>query len=340
MKLGIFGAGMIVHDFLSMYQQVDDLKIVYICATPQEEEKLKELCVQYNIPKYYIDIDKAFSDSDADTCYIGVPNYLHYTFVKKALYVDRHVICEKPLTSNIKEANELADIAKKRGKILVEGVSTYYFPNMSHIKSLIPTLGDIKLVVINFSSYSTRYDRFKNGEMPPACSKKIRDRRSWRMFQMFKIGKLAEVFMENRWLICQILFAGYTVVLAVMDIKWKQLSLPVLLSGAFLTAAGLFCGREVSMILLAAGAGTGVIFLIISKVTDESFGYGDSILILFMGGFLGFWNILTVLLTAFSGAALFAAFMLIRKKFHRKSAFPFVPFLTLSYIGGMAVGMY
>lgn len=168
MKLGIFGAGMIVHDFLSMYQQVDDLKIVYICATPQEEEKLKELCVQYNIPKYYIDIDKAFSDSDADTCYIGVPNYLHYTFVKKALYVDRHVICEKPLTSNIKEANELADIAKKRGKILVEGVSTYYFPNMSHIKSLIPTLGDIKLVVINFSSYSTRYDRFKNGEMPPA----------------------------------------------------------------------------------------------------------------------------------------------------------------------------
>ena len=160
------------------------------------------------------------------------------------------------------------------------------------------------------------------------------------MLQMCKIGKLAEVFVENRWLICQILFAGYTVVLAVMDIKWKQLSLPVLLSGAFLTAAGLFCGREVSMILLAAGAGTGVIFLIISKITDESFGYGDSILILFMGGFLGFWNILTVLLTAFSGAALFAAFMLIRKKFHRKSSFPFVPFLTLSYIGGMAVGMY
>ena len=91
------------------------------------------------------------------------------------------------------------------------------------------------------------------------------------MFQMFKIGKLAEVFVENRWLICQILFAGYTVVLAVMDIKWKQLSLPVLLSGAFLTAAGLFCGREDSMILLAAGAGTGVIFLIISKITDESF---------------------------------------------------------------------
>ena len=91
---------------------------------------------------------------------------------------------------------------------------------------------------------------------------------------------------------------------------------------------------------MAAGAGTGIVFLIISKVTDESFGYGDSILILIMGGFLGFWNILTVLLTAFSMAALFSSFMLIRKKFHRKSAFPFVPFLTASYIGGMIVGMY
>lgn len=160
------------------------------------------------------------------------------------------------------------------------------------------------------------------------------------MFQMFKIEKMAEIFMENRWLLCQILFAGYMIVLAVMDIKWKKLSLPVLLSGVFPIAAGLFCGREVPGILMAAGAGTGIIFLIISKVTDESFGYGDSILILIMGGFLGFWNILTVLLTAFSMAALFSSFMLIRKKFHRKSAFPFVPFLTASYIGGMIVGMY
>ena len=157
---------------------------------------------------------------------------------------------------------------------------------------------------------------------------------------MFRIEKVAEAFIENRWLLCQILFAGYMIVLAVMDIKWKKLSLPVLLSGVFLIVAGLLCGREVPGILLAAGAGTGIVFLIISKVTNESFGYGDSILILLMGGFLGFWNILTVLLTAFSMAALFAVFMLIRKKFHRKSAFPFVPFLTISYIGGMAVGMF
>ena len=59
-----------------------------------------------------------------------------------------------------------------------------------------------------------------------------------------------------------------------------------------------------------------------------------------MGGFLGFWNILSLLVAAFSIAALFSIFMLVRKKFHKKSAFPFVPFLTAAYIGGMIIGAY
>lgn len=151
---------------------------------------------------------------------------------------------------------------------------------------------------------------------------------------------MAEMFSDYKWLICQTVFAGYMIVLAVMDIRWKKLSLMILLSGTVPLAAGFLCDREIHIILLAAGAAVGVIFLIISRVTEDSFGYGDSILIMIMGGFLGFWNILSLLTTAFSMAALFSIFMLIRKRFHRKSAFPFVPFLTAAYIGGMFFGIY
>ena len=151
---------------------------------------------------------------------------------------------------------------------------------------------------------------------------------------------MAEMFSDYKWLICQTVFAGYMIVLAVMDIRWKKLSLMILLSGTVPLAAGFLCDREIHIILLAAGAAVGVIFLIISRVTEVSFGYGDSILIMIMGGFLGFWNILSLLTAAFSMAALFSIFMLIRKRFHRKSAFPFVPFLTAAYIGGMFFGIY
>ncbi len=165
------------------------------------------------------------------------------------------------------------------------------------------------------------------------------------MFQMFGTAAIEAVHVAEKisdcgWLICQIIFAGYMIVLAVMDIRWRKLSLIVLLSGVLPLAAGFLCEREIHIILLAAGAAVGVIFVIISRVTEDSFGYGDSILIVITGGFLGFWNILSLLAAAFSMAALFSIFMLIRKKFHRKSSFPFVPFLTAAYIGGMLFGIY
>lgn len=164
------------------------------------------------------------------------------------------------------------------------------------------------------------------------------------MFQVFGTQRMNEMIMdfimENRWTLCQLLFAVYMIILMLMDIKWKKLSLAALMSGFILLAAGFLCGRNIHVMLLAAGAGVGIVFMVVSRVTEEAFGYGDSILILIMGGFLGFWNILFLLVTAFSMAALFSIFMLLRKKFHRKSAFPFVPFLTAAYIGGMIIGAY
>ena len=164
------------------------------------------------------------------------------------------------------------------------------------------------------------------------------------MFQVFGTQWMNEMIMdfimENRWTLCQLLFAVYMIVLMLMDIKWKKLSLAALMSGFIILTAGFLCGRNIHVMLLAAGAGVGIVFMVVRRVTEEAFGYGDSILILIMGGFIGFWNILSLLVAAFSMAALFSIFMLLRKKFHRKSAFPFVPFLTAAYIGGMIIGAY
>ena len=168
MKLGVYGAGMIVNDFLSMYKQVENLQISYICATQSEEEKLKELCAKYDIPKYYLDAEEAFKDNNVDCCYLGVPNHLHYKFAYKALENNHNVIVEKPFTSNYKEAIALKEYAKEKNLIILEAVTTHYFPNMKKIKELIPSLGDIKLVVMNFSKYSSRYDDFKHGTSLPA----------------------------------------------------------------------------------------------------------------------------------------------------------------------------
>ncbi len=156
---------------------------------------------------------------------------------------------------------------------------------------------------------------------------------------MFGSG-IKEIVIDNRWNLCQIVFAVFLVVLAVADVKKKRLPLLLLLSGGFFIIAQSFCDRDISVISLAAGGMTGVLFLFVSMITKEAFGYGDSILILIMGTFLGFWDILYLLMGAFLMAAVFSAVMLIKTRFDRKASFPFVPFLTIAYIGGMLLGNY
>ena len=96
------------------------------------------------------------------------------------------------------------------------------------------------------------------------------------MFQVFGTQRITwmitDFVMENKWILCQLLFALYMIVLMIMDIKWKKLSLVVLMSGFILLPAGFLCGRNIHIILLAAGAGVGIIFLIVSRVPEEAFG--------------------------------------------------------------------
>lgn len=130
----------------------------------------------------------------------------------------------------------------------------------------------------------------------------------------------------------QICFGGYLFLLSIWDIRKR--SLPLWMIGAGGVMAVIFQDVKGSSIMLhMAGAAVGAAFLVISRMTGEALGYGDSLLILILGGYLGFWNVLYLLLIAYLLAAVFAGAALIRRRFSRNTAFPFVPFLTAAYIG-------
>lgn len=86
-------------------------------------------------------------------------------------------------------------------------------------------------------------------------------------------------------------------ILAVFDYKKKQVPTGLLAVGGVL-ALGFCIGKGVGWQTLAGGA-VGSVCLLLSKVTGEQIGYGDSIGILEMGIYLGVWNLLQVLLLSF-----------------------------------------
>ena len=92
--------------------------------------------------------------------------------------------------------------------------------------------------------------------------------------------------------------------------------------------------------MMVAGGLCGGVFLFFSWFTQESFGYGDSILILILGILSGGWNLLWILFAAFLIASVYGGIMIARKKYTRKNSFTFIPFLTVAYLGGMIGGVY
>ncbi|WP_234122500.1 Gfo/Idh/MocA family protein [Clostridium hydrogenum] len=167
MKLGIVGAGMIVKDFLETTNYLKGLELTAIFGRKSSEKAINELKNEYKIKSIFYDYDELLN-SDVDTVYIALPNNLHFEFSKRALEANKNVIVEKPMTSNYKEALILNDLARERKLFIFEAITNQYLPNYKKIKELLPTLGNIKIVQCNYSQYSSRYDRFKEGNTLPA----------------------------------------------------------------------------------------------------------------------------------------------------------------------------
>lgn len=170
MKLGILGTGLIVHDVLPMLE-VLHLEKLYILGTEHSVEKTKNLCETYHMDGCFFNYEEML-EADIDTVYVALPNNLHFSFAKKALEHNKHVILEKPITVTLKELQELAQIARDRHRILVEAMSLHHTPAYQSIREKICDLGEIKLVNFQFCQYSSRYDAFKQGKIAPAFNPK------------------------------------------------------------------------------------------------------------------------------------------------------------------------
>ncbi|CZR68001.1 related to dimeric dihydrodiol dehydrogenase [Phialocephala subalpina] len=72
-------------------------------------------------PVVYADYQGVYRDGSVDMVYIGTPHSLHKANCLDAIAAGKHVLCEKPLTINGREAQEVVDAARKKGVFIMEG---------------------------------------------------------------------------------------------------------------------------------------------------------------------------------------------------------------------------
>lgn len=167
MKLGIIGSGQIVRDFLPKLVKMDGMEVVAIMDIPAVKEPLEALCRENGVAHAVTDFEDLCA-LDIDTIYVAVPNFLHYMYCEKSLNKGFNVIVEKPMTSNIEEAEALKKIAEEKNLFLFEAITTVYFDAYEKIRTWLPEIGTVKMVSCNYSQYSSRYDLFREGQTLPA----------------------------------------------------------------------------------------------------------------------------------------------------------------------------
>ena len=98
-----------------------------------------------------------------DAVYIASPNYKHAEQSILAMSHGKHVLCEKPLASNAREARAMVAASNKYGVTLMEAMKSTLSPNFLAVKENLHRIGTPRRYFASFCQYSSRYDKFKEG---------------------------------------------------------------------------------------------------------------------------------------------------------------------------------
>lgn len=139
------------------------------------------------------------------------------------------------------------------------------------------------------------------------------------------------------WESSQIICMGILVILSIADIRFRKVPSGILLLCGVAGIIYQLVQRPVDSWLAAGGVGVGILFLLLSRCTREGIGYGDSLAILVLGIYLGFWGLLEVLAGAFFLLLPVGILCLIRNRMSRKKTIPFYPFLAAGYLMSVLV---
>lgn len=115
-KVAVIGVGHLGSIHAKIYREIETCSLIAVCDI--DKGRLKQISTDSGA-EGYIDYKDLFKKIDAAS--VAVPTKLHYKITKDLLNHNIHVLVEKPFTTNLKEADTLIEIARKRNLILQVG---------------------------------------------------------------------------------------------------------------------------------------------------------------------------------------------------------------------------
>ncbi|MEN6357171.1 MAG: Gfo/Idh/MocA family oxidoreductase [Armatimonadota bacterium] len=145
-KVGVVGAGYWGPNIIRNFNQIPTCEMAICCD--KDEKRLAHMSRLYPNVKTTTSFDDLINDPTIDAVAVCTHVSAHYPLAKKALEAGKHVLVEKPLTAKVSEAQELVDLAKKNGRVLMVDHTFEYTAGVNKMKEVIESgiLGDVLYV--------------------------------------------------------------------------------------------------------------------------------------------------------------------------------------------------
>jgi len=119
-----------------------------VAVGSRSQESADAFAARFGIARAHGSYEALVADPEVDIVYVATPHPMHHADARLALEHGKHVLVEKAFTLNGAEAQDLADLGREKGLLVMEAMWTRYLPHMIRIREIIAagTLGEIRAV--------------------------------------------------------------------------------------------------------------------------------------------------------------------------------------------------
>ena len=135
--VAVIGCGRIAQNaHFPAFAQIPDLYVKYACDLIEEKAQAMKDKYPDLVGEVITDYKVALADPEVEAVFVLTPNFAHYTVSMDALRAGKNVMCEKPITTSYALSCEMAEEAKKQGKIMNIGVCNRYQSSVERLEKM------------------------------------------------------------------------------------------------------------------------------------------------------------------------------------------------------------
>ena len=134
-RWGILGTGRIAHAFATALMETPGATLAAVGS--RNADNAAQFARQFGSPVAYGCYQALCDAPGVDIIYIGTPHPMHAANATMALHGGKAVLCEKPFSMNLREAEKVVALAREKNLFLMEAMWTRYMPALAALRRIV-----------------------------------------------------------------------------------------------------------------------------------------------------------------------------------------------------------